>query len=199
MDEENDILLEDTVENEITRESEENIMADLTFNTEGGKTVARELLIAYLNTGTSQTPVWSAVGKRVEDSSMELDWGDETKNDILGQTYTTLKKPTITQTFEPGELDGDDAAQVKIWNLAVKDQDYAALANMDMLIVHFYAGTAATPFAERYSACTVKPSSLGGEGGGTVGMPVDVTYGGTRTVGTASKDSTTGAVTFTAA
>lgn len=171
-------------------------MADLTFNTVAGAVVSRELMIAYLNTGTTSAPVWSPVGKRVEDSSEEMDWGEETKNDILGQTYTTLKKPTITQKFEPGELDSDDAAQVLIWNRAVRDQDYAALANMDMLIVHFYAGTTAAPFAERYSACTVRPSGLGGEGGGSVGMPVDVTYGGVRTVGTAAKD-TTGAITFT--
>lgn len=174
-------------------------MADLTFNTDPGKTVQRELLIAYLNTGTSSTPVWSPLGKRVSDSSMEMDWSEDTLQDILGSTYTTLKKPTITQTFEPGELDGGDAAQVKIWNLAVKDQDYTALAAQDVLIVHFYAGTAATPFAERYSACAIRPSGLGGEGGGTVGMPVDITYGGTRTVGTASKDSTTGAISFTPA
>lgn len=171
-------------------------MADLTFNTTAGAVVARELLIAYLNTGTNSSPVWSPVGKRVEDSSAELDWGEETKNDILGQTYTTLKKPTITQTFEPGELDSDDAAQVYIWNKAIKEQDYGALANMDMLIVHFYAGSASAPFAERYSACRVTPSGLGGEGGGSVGMPVDVTYGGIRTVGTASKDSSTNAITF---
>jgi len=174
-------------------------MADLTFNTTGGVIVARELLIAYLNTSTSSTPVWSVVGKRVEDSSMEMDWGEETKNDILGDTYTTLRKPTITQTFEPVELDGADAAAVSIWNKAIKDHDYAALAAMDMLIVHFYAGTEATPFAERYTSCAVRPTGLGGEGGGSLNMPFDVTYGGTRTTGTASKDSTTGEITYTPA
>lgn len=173
-------------------------MADLTFNTESGKTIQRELLIAYLNTGTSSSPTWSAVGKRVEDSSMDIDWGEETKQDILGSTYTTLKKPTITQTFDPVELDSGDAAAVAIWNKAFHDQDYAALAAMDMLIVHFYAGTASTPFAERYEACAVRPTGLGGAGGGTVNMPFDVTYGGTRTTGTAAKDSTTGAISFTA-
>lgn len=172
-------------------------MADITFNTDAGKTVSREMLIAYLNTGTAASPVWSAVGKRVEDSSMELDWGEETKQDILGATYTTLKKPTITQTFDPVELDSGDAAAVKLWNTAIKDQDYAALAALDMLIVHFYAGTTSAPFAERYSACAVRPTGLGGAGGGTVNMPFDVTYGGTRTTGTASKDSTTGAISFT--
>lgn len=172
-------------------------MADLTFNTTSGETIKRELLIAYLNTGTTATPVWSAIGKRVEDSSMELDWGEESKQDILGSTYTTMKKPTITQSFDPVELDAGDAATVKLWNAAIKDQDYAALCNMDMLIVHFYAGTSSTPFAERYQACSVRPSSLGGEGGGTIGMPFDVTYGGTRSTGTASVSG--GVVTFTAA
>ena len=61
-------------------------MADITFNTDAGVTVARELLIAYLNTGTTASPVWSPVGKRVEDSSTEYDWDSETIRDILGNT-----------------------------------------------------------------------------------------------------------------
>lgn len=171
-------------------------MADLTFNTAAGQTIDRALLIAYLNTGETSSPVWSAVGKRVEDSSAEYDWGEETKTDILGQSYTTLKKPTITQTFEPCELDAGDNAQLKIWNLAIKEQNTQALANMDMLIVHLYAGAStSSAFAERYAACTVKPSGLGGEGGGSLGMPIDVTYGGVRTTGTATVEG--GTVTFT--
>lgn len=172
-------------------------MADLSFNTTSGQTIAREMLIAYLNTGTAQSPVWSAIGKRVEDSSAEFDWGEESKQDILGSTYTTMKKPIITQSFEPCELDAGDVAQVKIWNLAVKEHNAQALCNNDMLIVHLYAGTAATAmFAERYSACMIKPTGLGGEGGGNIGMPIDVVYGGTRTTGTAAIAS--GVVTFTA-
>ena len=173
-------------------------MPDLTFNTPGGQTIARELLIAYLNTGTGAAPVWSPLGKRVEDSSTELDWESDISRDILGSTWGTLKKPTITQKFEPSDLDGDDTALVKLWNLAVKDQDAQALAAQDMLIVHFYAGESATPFAERFASCMIEVTGLGGEGGGNVGMPISVTYGGTRTVGTASRNAETGVVTFTA-
>ena len=168
-------------------------MADLSFNTTAGQTIARELLIAYINTGTTAQPVWSAVGKRVEDSETQYDWDTETKRDILGSTYGKLRKPTITQSFDPCELDSDDSGQVKIWNLAVKDQDAQALASQDMLIVHFYAGS---NFAERYSACMIEVTSLGGEGGGDIQMPINVTYGGTRTLGTATK-SAAGVVTFT--
>lgn len=174
-------------------------MADLTFNTTAGQTIARELMILYLNTGTSSTPIWSPVGKRVADSSMEFDWSDESTQDILGATYTTAKKPVITQTFDSYALDGGDAAAVKVWNTAIKDQDAQALAAMDVLVVHFYAGTANSPFAERYDSSLIKPTSLGGEGGGNMVTALEVTYGGTRTTGTATKNAETGAITFAAA
>ena len=170
-----------------------------TFKTPAGQTIARELLIAYLNTGTSSSPTWSAVGKRVEDSSAEYDWQTETKKDILGSTYGTMKKPIITQSFEPCELDSGDAAQKKLWDDGVLAQDAQAMANQDMLIVHLYTtdgDTAPASFAERYSACMVEITGLGGDGGGNLGMPINVTYGGTRTLGTATISS--GVVTFTA-
>ena len=171
-------------------------MPDMEFNTTAGQTVDRELLIAYLNTGEESTPEWSPLGTRVTDSSMEYDWQEDSAKDILGTTRTSMKKPIITQSFDPSELDAGDAAITKIWNLAIKEQNAAALANQDMLIVHLYAGTAKTAaFAERYTSCMVKPSSLGGEGGGSVGMPFDVTLGGTRTTGTASVSGAK--VTFT--
>lgn len=171
-------------------------MADMTFNTPAGQVADRKLLILYLNTGTSTTPVWSPIGKRVEDSSMEFDYSEESKTDIFGNTYTTMKKPTISQSFEPCEIDSGDAAQMKIWNQSIKDQDVAAMTANDLLVVHAYAGTADTAvFAERYDSCMVKPASLGGSA--NVGMPIDVTFGGTRTTGTAAVSD--GTVTFTKA
>ena len=168
----------------------------LTFNTVPNETVGRKMMILYLNTATSGSPSWSAIGKRVEDSAMEMDWGGETKNDILGSTYTSFNKPIITQTFDPCELDAADPAQVMLWNIAIKDQNYAALANLDLLVVHTYAGTVASPFADRWPASAIAPSSIGGPGGGALGMPLDVTFGGKRTTGTATVDNA-GVVTYT--
>ena len=75
--------------------------SDLTFKTSPGQTGGRGMLIAYFNTGENETPKWSPIGKRVEDSSTEYDWQTETKVDIFGNTYTNGKKPTITQSFDP--------------------------------------------------------------------------------------------------
>jgi hypothetical protein len=170
-------------------------MADETFNTTANQVIDRELLIAYVKVNTNYLPL----GTRVPDSSEGYDWQDETEKDILGNTWNTMKKPIITQSFDPLPLIGADTAIEHIWNLAVKDQNAAALAAQDMLIVHKYAGTADTPFAEHYTACAVKPTGLGGEGGAHITMPIDVTYGGEREIGTVSYDAQTGAVTFTAA
>lgn len=169
-----------------------------TFNTTSGQTIARELLILYQNTGTYSSPTWQAIGKRVEDSSMEFDWSDETITDILGDAYTMMKKPVITQSFDSYRLDAGDAAVVADWVDAIKNHDAQALCNKDLLLVHFYAGSASAPFAERYPSSAIKPTGLGGEGGGNMEMPFDVTFGGTREVGTASKNSS-GVVTFTKA
>lgn len=173
-------------------------MADYAFNTADNQTIARELLLLFLNTGTKEAPVWSPIGKRVEDSSMGMDWQRESKQDIMGNTYNTMKKPIITQTFDPWDLVKGDAAQEKIWHLAFVEQNAQALSNLDMLVVHSYAGTKGTAaFAERYTESAVEPTGLGGAGGGNIAMPISVTFGGTRTVGTAA--TAEGVVTFDAA
>lgn len=169
--------------------------SDITFNTTAGQTIDRELLVAYLNTGTYAESVWSALGYRVTDSSMEYDMGKDTQQDIRGNTFTTLKKPVITQTFDPVPLDASDTATVQIWNLGIREQNVQALANQDLLVVHDYAGT--THFAERYPASAIEITNNGGEGGGTLGLSYTVTYGGTREVGTASNSG--GTVSFTKA
>lgn len=170
-------------------------METLDFNTVEGQGVERKLLIAALNTGTAEAPVWSPMGKGVQDSSMSFEWDREETKDIFDETIIRAKKPTVTQSFDPWGLDSGDAAQKKIWNLAVKDENYKALTAQDMLIVHMYAGKDGKYFAVRYASCSVLPTDLGGEGGGSVVMSVDVVYGGKRVTGTA--EVTNGEITFT--
>lgn len=170
-----------------------------TFSTPAGQTVDRKMYLCCGNYGTASAPQWGKLGKRVEDSSAEMDWSDETKTDILGDTYGTMKSPKITQTFDPCELDSGDEYQQHVWNLAVVDQDAPALCNQDLLRIHLYAvDESGKAFAERYPSSMVKPTGLGGAGGGSLTMPIDVTFGGKREVGSASVASD-GTITFTPA
>lgn len=167
-----------------------------TFNTPAGQTIARELMISYLElSGGKLAPL----GKRVEDSSIDMDWGENTIQDILGNAYTTQKKPVMTQSFDGLPLDSGDEAAKEIWELSVYEQNAQALTNMPVVVGHWYTdadGAPAGSWAERYDACSVRVTSLGGEGGGNLTMPTEVTYGGERTLGSISKTGST--VTFTA-
>jgi hypothetical protein len=169
-----------------------------TIFTDAGKTIAREYLLAYLNTGTDSTPVWSLIGKRVEGSEESIDWSMEQHSDIIGESYTTAKKAKISQEFSPVLLDGGVAAYNKIWEIAIRDQDAQALCNQDCLIVHKYANDGQTTpklFAERYKSCAIDVTALGGDGGAEISMPFTVNYGGERILGGATISS--GTVTFT--
>lgn len=170
-------------------------MPDMTFITPENQAVGRALLVLYLNTGSKEAPTWAAIGRGVDSSSMELDWQRESKKDVLGNTYSTMKDPIITQNFEPWELSNGDAAQLSVWNKAIRNHDAQALANMDLLVSHVYAGAKDETFAERYEASAIEVTGLGGDGGGNLGMPITVTFGGTRTTGTAKVAQ--GVVTFT--
>ena len=174
-------------------------MADnLSFNVADGVTIARETLIANLNVGTSTAPEWAPVGIRVYSGQEDFDWQRETNQDIIGNAYSSMKKPIITQSFDGWEISGGDKAAIQIWNQGVRDQNPQAMSNNDMLIVHKYVYSDGTTkfFAERYKACAAEISSLGGDGGGNLTMPINVTYGGERTIGSVSVAD--GAFTFTA-
>ena len=45
------------------------------FSTPAGQTVDRKLYLVCGNSGTAQAPKWGRLGKRVEDSSAELEIG----------------------------------------------------------------------------------------------------------------------------
>lgn len=166
-------------------------MADFNLSTPAGQAAERNLMILYINTGTADAPVWSAVGHRVEESSIELDWSVERGTDILGINFSKGKKSTRTQTFNTYPLDAGDAAAAHIWQLGIVDDNVNALLNQDCLIAHFYAENSSANFAERYPASAVLPTSLGGEGGGNLVTSLEVTYGGERSVGTVTRTGST--------
>lgn len=171
-------------------------MAEFTISSPAGQTVQRKLFLAFGNTGTYEAPEWHVIGKRVENSSTEMDWSEESKKDILGNTWTTMQTPIISQSFDPCEIDSGDEYQAKLVQLTVIDQDAQALTNQDLLLVHLYLkNTSGQAFAERYPSSMVKPTGMGGDGGGSLTMPIDVTFGGEREKGTATV--TNGSVSFT--
>lgn len=171
-------------------------MADYDFNTVADQEIGREMMVLYLNTGDTASPKWSPIGYRIEESDVEYDWQRESKKDIMGQTYSTMKKPIKTQNFTEWPFRKGDDALEKLWKLAVKDEDAQALCALDLLTVHNYAGTKdAAAFAVRESESSIEMTRNGGSGGGSLTGDFTVTFGGKRTTGTAAISGS--GVTFT--
>lgn len=169
-----------------------------TISTGDGISAKREMLVTYLNTGTSEAPTWSAMGLKVTDSNIEYDWSQESNTDILGNAFVTAKTAQLTQTFSGSEIVGGDAVMNHLTDLAIVQKDAARLTNQDLLIVHTYLkDTDGKAFAERYPASSVMPTTNGGEGGGMLVSDIDVSYGGERVTGTATVANKV--VTFTPA
>lgn len=168
-----------------------------TISTPTGESATREMLITALNIGTTSASSWKALGKHVEESSVDFDYSEEDKQDILGNSYTHVKSPKKTQDFSGNNLIGGDDLMNYLLDLVVVKNDFAALVKQECLIIHTYLkDSEGNAFAERYSECAVLPSTLGGEGGGVLISDVAVKFGGTRTPGTATY-SETGGITFT--
>ena len=172
-------------------------MAEYTITTTGeGVSATREMMIAYLNTGTADSPVWSPMGAKVTDSNIEYDWSIEKNTDILGNAYTTAKTAQMAQSFSGSEIVAGDEVMNHLVNLAVVQKSAVQLVNQDCLIVHTYLkDSSGKSFAERYPSSSVVPTTLGGEGGAALVTDIDVTYGGARSIGSATVED--GVVTFT--
>lgn len=162
-----------------------------------GQSASRDLLVTYLNTGTGEDPVWSAMGRSVEDSSVEYDYSLETKTDILGEIRNTAKAPATTQNFSGNNLIAGDDVLNHILDMMIVRRNIAEALNQDVLIAHLYlTDDDGQPFAERWKSSSVLLTSNGGAGGDMLAVEIDVSFGGEREVGTVSKSG--GKVTFTA-
>lgn len=168
-----------------------------TIKGEAGEAAARDLMVTYISTGTSSAPVWHAMGRTVEDSSIEYDYSQETKIDILGETHVTAKTPTLTQTFSGNNILAGDDVLNHILDMTIVRRSISEALNQDVLIAHLYlTDSNGKPFAERWKASSVLLTTSGGAGGDRLASDIEVTYGGERETGTISKGDD-GAIIFT--
>ena len=167
-----------------------------------GDGAKREAFSLWYNTGTASTPAWDIVGYKLESGDMSIEYEtDETKKDILGNTFVTLAGAKRSFDLSDWTIIQGNKLQVAVTN-ALRYENVGGMAFMesggDFCIVQHYAGTAQSAMlAERYKACSIKPTRLGGDGGANLTTDISVVLGGDKEIGTAAIDASTGDMTFT--
>ena len=157
-----------------------------------GESPLREQIVTYLNTTASEQPVWSPMGRTVEDSSIDADYSEDSKTDIFGTVWNSAKKPKREQEFSDSNLLAGDAVMNRVLDLCIVQQNMAELQNQDCLVVYlFLQDSSGKAFAERYPNSTVLMTSIGGTGGEKAVTGIKVSYGGERVTGTFDKTKKT--------
>lgn len=157
-----------------------------------GESPLREQIVTYLNTTSSEQPVWSPMGRTVEDSSIDADYSEDSKTDIFGTVWNSAKKPKREQEFSDSNLLAGDAVMNRVLDLCIVQQNMAELQNQDCLVVYlFLQDSSGKAFAERYPNSTVLMTSIGGPGGEKAVTGIKVSYGGERVTGTFEKTTKT--------
>lgn len=140
-------------------------------------------------------PEWEVQGYKVEESSQEFEIDEDTMTDIIGITHNTVNSMTITQDFDPNTLRFGAKLSEKLLDIT-RRRAVNEFSMFKVMVVYGFMGSPGAYEADMYSACTIRPTGLGGSS--RVDMPFSITYGGEITAGTASDYKGTN-ITFTPA
>lgn len=157
-------------------------MSNTDFNLASGVRAARKLLRTYVNVGTAGEKKWYLLGKRVEDSAIELNPNAETVTDVTGVTYNDVTKWEPSQSFDPHTVEGGSPLAFMLHEIWM-NKTPELLSQFEILTVYKYVGTETDGYdAELQTGCTISPTKIGGSA--YVDMPIELSYSNNATRGT---------------
>lgn len=155
-------------------------------------TVKRSEFAVFLNTGSTQTPVWSRIGDGV--TSAKLNYNPQTSEEVFihqdsGNTEVESYKPTLPLEMK---CKAGDAAWDALDDLR---QSRAVLSDAvkEICLVYLYESPSGGAYPAERQSVSVQLEDFGGDGGTANVMNVTLNFRGDATIGTFNP--TTGAFT----
>jgi hypothetical protein len=146
-------------------------------------TVKRSAFKTFLNTGTTETPVWSLVGEGITTGT--INYNPETSSETYihqdsGVTMIDSYKPTmpIEATCKAGDtvfdfVDGKRQARAVL-----------AAAQVEIVNVWLYEAEAGGAYPAERQAANLQIDSFGGDGGASAKISYTINFEGDPTIGT---------------
>jgi len=142
----------------------------------------REQLILFMNTGTSSAPVWSVIGRDIEDLSRTMNYDVQSKNNILGEASVDVTKGPQTTTVDPVKMDNDDPVAERLYDIYAKNLDGSDVEN-DFVEVSAFKQAGAGEYEAFRQNGAISLTSFGGDTTG-VNAPFEINWKGERVAGT---------------
>lgn len=156
--------------------------------------IKRSLFAIFLNTGTTQTPVYSLMGEGI--TSQVVNYNPQTSEETYihqdsGTTEIESYRPTIPtpQTAVKGD------AVFEFIDSLRKNRAVLADAHSDVVMVELYGTATSGSYPAQKNTCSIQIDDFGGDGGtklainytiNLIGDPVDGTFNPTTKTFTAS-------------
>lgn len=131
-----------------------------------GLDVKRKFLAHYVNVGTNEIPEWEILGYKVEDASIEYNWEEEKITDITGVTYAGITKSEPSMTLDGYIVNTKSKFLKNLSGMAIRNA-YNEFSSFTILTVYSWLVDSEDNtkiLAKKEINCTIKPTSLGGEG-----------------------------------
>ena len=160
------------------------------FNLQDGQRAERKLLITVaewqeFTTGTATVTKREVLGRRTEDSSIEMNPDIATSTDILGNNYTDVNKTQPQQDFDPFLILGGSRLAA-ILNDCRRRNALSELSQFTIYVISAFQGNSSDGYeCEKQTDCTITPNSIGGDA--NVNMPISVYFCNKITTGTVNK------------
>ena len=159
------------------------------FNLQNGERAERKLLITVAEwtetNGTTTDTKREILGRRTEDSSIELNPDIQTSTDILGNNYTDVNKTQPQQDFDPFLILGGSRLAA-ILNDCRRRNALSELSQFTIYVISAFQGNSVDGYeCEKQEDCTIAVNSIGGDA--NVNMPISVYYSNKITTGKVDK------------
>lgn len=142
----------------------------------------RKLLMSFLNTGTTASPIWSLIGNGVTEQTISYNpqTSDETYiHQDTGETDVDSYKPTVNNPMTA--IKGDEVFEY-VDDIRIKRKVLSECVT-EILFVYLYKDETTDGYPAERNTCGVQIDDFGGEGGGklklnfTVNLQGDPTHG----------------------
>ena len=151
-----------------------------------GEQAERKLLRIAVDVSTSaaSTPSWEILGGGIESSDLETNPEVESKQDILGNNRTSVKKFEPAQSLDPYTVEGGSAIHDILTRLFLL-KEKSGFSQFKILVMYgWMKNEKGDIYAEIHKNSTITMSKYGGDS--YVDMPIDIKLSNDKTYGTVS-------------
>lgn len=157
--------------------------------------IKRSEVMAFLNTGTTEAPVWARMGKGITSQVVSYNPATTSETYIDEDSATTNLDSYSVNISTPQTAYAGNAVFDYVDNLR-QNRAVGADAQAEVLLVYQYAKVEEGVYKAERNNAVLQIDDFGGEGGGSVVLNYTVNLNGNPTLGTATVAN--GTVTFEA-